>query len=428
MNNQQLQARKHAVIAKGQGNLYPVYIERAKNAEVWDVEGNRFIDLGTGIAVCNTGHSHPKIVAAVTAQLNQFSHSCFMVNPYEVAVDLAERIIRHVPGTSEKKAVFVTTGAEAVENAIKIARAKTKRRGVIAFHGGFHGRTNLTMAITGKVAPYKKGFGPFPAEIYHVPYPIAAHDVTVDDALHALTMLFKVDIDPSEVAAIILEPIQGEGGFYSAPNGFMQALRSLCDTHGIALIVDEIQTGFARTGTFFCHESSGIEADLVTMAKGMAGGFPLAAVVGKSEFMDAADAGGLGGTYGGSPIGCAAALAVLEIIEEESLLQKAKQIGAAFATALGQLAERHPNTVLDVRIRGAMIAVELVEEGNPKKPNVKLTQQLIAGAKDAGLILLACGINSNVIRFLPALTIEDHTLQEALERFSALFDRCLAEQ
>ena len=319
MTNEKLQARKTQVIARGQGNVYPVYVDHAKNAEIWDVEGKRYIDFGAGIAVSNTGHSHPKIIEAVKAQVDKFSHTCVMVNPYEVAVELAEKLTAIAPGPSAKKAIFVSTGAEAVENCVKIARAHTGRRGVIAFNGGFHGRTNLTMALTGKISPYKHLFGPFPGDIFHAPFPMDCHDVSVKSSLKALENLFKVDIAPSDVAAIIIEPVQGEGGFYAAPTEFLVALRNICDEHGIVLIADEIQTGFGRTGKMFNIEYSGVEPDLITMAKGIAGGFPIAAVVGKSEIMDAPLPGGLGGTYGGSPVACAAALAVLEIIEEENL-------------------------------------------------------------------------------------------------------------
>lgn len=314
--NQELQNRKTKVVARGQGNVYPAYIEKGLNSEVWDVEGNRYIDFGTGIAVCNTGHSHPKIIEAVKSQIDKFSHTCIMVNPYEVGVELAEKLTQIAPGTTEKKAIFVTTGAEAVENCVKIARAKTGRRGVIAFNGGFHGRTNLSMALTGKITPYKNLFGPFPADIFHAPFPIDVHGITVEQSLKALENLFKVDIAPEDTAAIIVEPVQGEGGFYQAPAEFLKALRELCDKHGIMLIADEIQTGFARTGKMFSFEHADVEPDLMTMAKGIAGGFPIAAVVGKAEVMDAPNPGGLGGTYGGSPVACAAALAVLDIIEE----------------------------------------------------------------------------------------------------------------
>ncbi|WP_404407585.1 4-aminobutyrate--2-oxoglutarate transaminase [Pseudidiomarina marina] len=419
--NNQLQQRKQAVIARGQGNVYPVYVAKAKNAEVWDVEGKRYIDLGTGIAVCNTGHSHPAVVAAATKQLQEFSHTCVMVNPYEVAIELAEKLTTLAPGNTPKKAVFVSTGAEAVENCVKIARSATGRRGVIAFTGGFHGRTNLAMGLTGKNAPYKSGFGPFPGDIYHVPFPNEAHGVTVAETLGFLKHLFKASIEPSDVAAIIVEPVQGEGGFYMASPEFLQALRALCDEHGMLLILDEIQTGFGRTGRMFCAEYSDVEADLMTMAKGIAGGLPLAAVVGKAEIMDAAHPGGLGGTYGGSPVACAAALAVLQVIEEEQLVSRASWVGEKFSTVLHELQQEFPSLILEVRQVGAMIALELVVDGDAAQPNAALVQRIISLAPEYGLILLACGYYGNVIRFLPALTIEEPILDEALERFETLF-------
>ncbi|ALS96940.1 4-aminobutyrate--2-oxoglutarate transaminase [Lacimicrobium alkaliphilum] len=421
--NAELQSRKQQAIARGQGNVYPVYVSHARNAEVWDVEGNRYIDMGTGIAVCNTGHAHPKVVAAITEQVQKFSHTCVMVNPYPQAVELAEKLNKLVPGPTQKKSVFVSTGAEAVENAIKIARAHTGRRGVIAFNGGFHGRTNMAMALTGKITPYKYQFGPFPADIFHVPFPNSLHGVSVEDALKALQNLFKVDIAPQDVAAIIIEPIQGEGGFYHAPPELLQALRHLCDEQGIVLIMDEIQTGFARTGKFFCSEYADVEADIMTVAKGIAGGFPIAAVVGKAEVMDAPLPGGLGGTYGGSPVGCAAALAVLEVIEQEQLCQRALAIGEQVQAALEKIRGKHPQVIAEVRIKGAMIAIELMHDGDPNQPNTALTQALIASAAEQGLILLSCGFYANVIRLLPALTIEDKVLQEALEKLAELFDR-----
>jgi len=422
MSNQALQARKTKVIARGQGNMYPVYVERALNGEIWDVEGKRYIDFGSGIAVCNTGHSHPKVVAAVKAQLDKFSHTCVMVNPYEVAVELAEKLTAIAPGDSEKKAIFVSTGAEAVENCVKIARAHTGRRGVIAFNGGFHGRTNLAMALTGKITPYKNLFGPIPGDIFHAPFPIEMHDITVKQSLKAIENLFKVDIAPSDVAAIIVEPVQGEGGFYAAPAEFLQALRKLCDEHGIMLIADEIQTGFGRTGKMFSFEHSGVEADIMTMAKGIAGGFPIAAVVGKSEIMDAPLPGGLGGTYGGSPTACAAALTVLDIIEEENLVERANQLGDIFNERLSALQAQHPQLISDVRNQGAMIAIELMIDGDVEQPNVALTQALIAGAAEHGLVLLACGFYSNVLRFLPALTISDELTNEGIDQFVTLFN------
>ncbi|OFC69133.1 4-aminobutyrate--2-oxoglutarate transaminase [Alteromonas confluentis] len=425
--NAELHARRNAAIANGQGTLYPAYIERAKNAELWDVEGNRFIDFGAGIAVCNTGHAHPKLVKAVTEQMEKFSHTCVMVNPYESAVLLAEKLNAAAPGDSPKKLAFITTGAEAVENTIKIARAYTGRRGVIAFNGGFHGRTNLTMGLTGKVTPYKDKFGPFPGEIYHVPFPIPMHGVSEQDSLKAIKNLFKVDIVPSDVAALIIEPIQGEGGFYEASPAFLKALRELCDEHGIVMICDEIQSGFARTGKMFCTEYAGIEPDLITMAKGIAGGVPLSAVVGKQHIMDASPVGGLGGTYGGSPLATAAALAVLEVIEEENLIERAQFIESQFRETLGKLEAEFPQLVGDIRGKGAMMAIELVEDGDADKPNVDLTKAIIAGAMEHGLILLACGFYGNVIRFLPPLTIDDATLAEGLNAFCELFRKAAAK-
>jgi len=424
VSNAQWQVRKQAAIARGQGNIAPVYVDYAKNAEMWDVEGNRYIDFGTGIAVCSTGHSNPAVVAAVQNQLKRFSHTCVMVTPYDSAVELAEKLNELAPGSSPKKSIFVTTGAEAVENCVKIARAHTGRRGVIAFNGGFHGRTMLAMALTGKVTPYKNLFGPFPGEVYHAPFPIDYHGVSVEDSLKALDMLFKVDIAPSDVAAIIVEPVQGEGGFYPASNEFLQALRKLCDEHGIVLIADEIQTGFARTGKFFCCEYAGIEPDLITVAKGVAGGFPLAAVVGKANIMDAPLPGGLGGTYGGSPIGCAAALAVIDVIAEQGLVKRASQIGALFSAKLNNLQRQFPERIGDIRAeRGAMIAMELVKNGDAEQPDPDLTKAIVTMAYQKGLVLLSCGVRGNVIRFLPALTISDELVNEGLD----VIETCLNE-
>jgi 4-aminobutyrate aminotransferase/(S)-3-amino-2-methylpropionate transaminase len=349
-----------------------------------------------------------------------------MVNPYEQAVELAEKLNEKVPGPSPKKAMFVSTGAEAVENAIKIARAHTGRRGTIAFTGGFHGRTNMGMALTGKTLPYKHLFGPFPGDIYHAPFPIDYHGVSVDDAMHGLKTIFKVAIEPRDVAAIIIEPVQGEGGFYPAPTEFLQQLRALCDEHGIVLIIDEIQTGFGRTGTFFNVERSGIEPDLITMAKGIAGGYPISAVVGKAEIMDAPEPGGLGGTYGGSPIACAAALAVFEVIEEEQLVQRANAIGEHFQGRISNVAKRYPSIVGDIRIQGAMIAMELVVDGDANQPNTELTGKIISKAQEYGLILLPCGYYGNVIRFLPALTISDELIDEGFDKLDAILESLLS--
>jgi 4-aminobutyrate aminotransferase/(S)-3-amino-2-methylpropionate transaminase len=421
--NAEWQARKEAAIARGQGNLAPIYAERADNAELWDVEGKRYIDFGAGIAVVNTGHGHPKVKAAVARQLEQFSHTCVMVTPYDVSVRLAEKLNALAPGDTPKKSIFVTTGAEAVENCVKIARAHTRRRGVIAFHGGFHGRTNLALALTGKVTPYKNLFGPFPAEVHHAPFPIDYHGISLQDALRGLDQLFKVDIAPDDVAAIIVEPVQGEGGFYPAPIEFQQALRGICDETGIVYVADEIQTGFGRTGRYFCTEYADIEPDLMTSAKGIAGGFPIAAVTGKAEIMDAPLPGGLGGTYAGSPIACAAALAVLEVIEEEGLVARASTIGAEFVRRVEVLQEQYPDVIGDVRHRGAMVAMELVKGGDPDQPDAELTGALVAAAARQGLILLSCGIRGNVIRFLPALTMPDELIAEGMD----ILSKCMSE-
>src|SRR5262245_44691392 len=413
--NADLQKRRDAAIARGIANQLPVFVERARNAELWDVEGRRYIDFASGIAVVNTGHLHPRVQQAVAAQLDAFSHTCFMVTPYAVAVELAERLNRLVPGPTPKKAIFVTTGAEAVENSIKIARAHTGRAGVIAFGGGFHGRTFMAMALTGKIAPYKAAFGPFPGEIYHAPFPIAYHGVMVADSLAAIEQLFKYDIEPARVAAIIVEPVMGEGGFYIAPPEFLQALRRLCDAHGIVLVIDEIQTGFARTGRLFAVEYAGIEPDLMTLAKSLAGGFPLAAVVGKAAIMDAPAPGGLGGTYAGSPVACAAGLAVLETIEAENLCRRANEIGATMTRTLREAARTIP-AIGEVRNLGAMVAMELVRNGDPHQPDADLTKALVKHGATKGVVVLSCGIYGNVIRFLVPLTVPDAIIGEGLTK------------
>jgi 4-aminobutyrate aminotransferase/(S)-3-amino-2-methylpropionate transaminase len=411
--NLDLQARRDAAFARGLGNQLPIYVERARNAELWDVEGRRYIDFGSGIAVLNTGHLHPTVQAAVAKQLEAFSHTCLMVTPYAAAVELAEALNALAPGPSPKKTIFVTTGAEAVENTIKIARAHTGRAGVIAFGGGFHGRTFMAMALTGKVAPYKAGFGPFPAEVYHAPFPMAYHGVSVQDSLDALEQVFKYDIEPARVAAIIVEPVLGEGGFYVAPPEFLRSLRAICDAHGIVLIIDEIQTGFARTGRMFAIEHSGIEPDLMTMAKSLAGGFPLAAVVGKAHIMDAPLPGGLGGTYAGSPIACAAALAVLAVIKQEQLCARAAAMGTQMVAALRE-AQRSLPAIGEVRNLGAMVAIELVRNGDPHQPDAELAKSLVRHVAGKGLVLLSCGLYGNVIRFLAPLTASPQIVDEGL--------------
>lgn len=424
-NNQQWQARREAAVVQGVGTLLPVFIDRAHNAELWDVEGNRYIDFASGIAVLNTGHNHPKVVAAVREQLEKFSHTCFQVTPYSGYIKLAEKLNALVPGPTPKRTLFLSTGAEAVENAIKIARAHTGRSGTIAFKGGFHGRTMMGMALTGKVVPYKTGFGPFPGEVYHLPFPADYLGVSEDDALAALDLCFSADIEPTRVAAIIIEPVQGEGGFYPASASFMQRLRQVCDQHGILLICDEIQTGFCRTGKTFATEYSGVEPDIMTLAKSLAGGFPLSAVVGKSEVMNAAKPGGLGGTYAGSPIACAAALAVLEVIEEERLNQKALAQGEQIKARLHQLATRF-DCIGNIRGPGAMVAMELVKEGDAARPDPDLTKRLVAEAGKRGLVLLACGVRGNVIRFLAPLTAPAAIVDEGLDLLEQALSASLA--
>ncbi|MFM7625047.1 MAG: aminotransferase class III-fold pyridoxal phosphate-dependent enzyme, partial [Gammaproteobacteria bacterium] len=325
--NADLARRRAAAIPRGVGNSLQVYADRASNGEIWDVEGRRYIDFASGIAVLNTGHLHPRVQGAVAAQLARLSHACFQVTPYENYVALAERLNALAPGPGPWKTIFLTTGAEAVENAVKIARYHTDRPAVIAFGGAFHGRTLACMSLTGKVQPYKAGFGPMLPDVYHAPFPVEYHGVGVAQSLAALDQLFKADVDPQRVAAIIIEPVQGEGGFYPAPPAFLRALRELCDRHGIVLIADEIQSGFARTGRMFAIEHAGVVPDLITVAKSLAGGVPLSGVIGRADIMDAPPAGGLGGTYAGSPLGCAAGLAVLDVIESEDLCARAERQG-----------------------------------------------------------------------------------------------------
>ncbi|MEO0004074.1 MAG: hypothetical protein RLZZ22_1766 [Pseudomonadota bacterium] len=411
--NAQLMARRRAALPAGLGQTYEVFAQRAENSEVWDVEGKRYIDFSGGIAVLNTGHCHPRIVEAVKAQLDQYHHTCFQVLAYEPYLELAERLIEKTPGDFAKKAFLLSTGAEAVENAVKIARAATGRQAVIAFGGGFHGRTLLGMALTGKVAPYKAGFGPFPAEIYHAEYPNALHGVSVADSLRSIEHIFKYDVEAQRVAAIILEPVQGEGGFYVASPEFAQALRALCDKHGIVLIADEVQTGAGRTGTWLACEQWGVAPDLVTMAKSMAGGFPISAVIGKAELMDKPLPGGLGGTYAGSPLACAAALAVLDVFEQEDLLTRSRAVGARLTGALRTLAGQHVE-IQDVRGLGAMVAIELFKDGDHGQPDADLTKRVCAEALQRGLVLLSCGLYANVIRILVPLTASDALLDEGL--------------
>src|ERR1700719_2861934 len=407
-----LKTRKAAAVPAGVGSR-GVYVAKAENSELWDVDGRRYIDFAAGIAVLNTGHRHPRVMEAVAQQALAFTHTCFHVAPYESYVRLAERLNALAPGEFAKKTLFLSSGAEAVENAIKIARYHTKRSAVIAFSGGFHGRTLLTMALTGKVMPYKRGFGPFPAEVYHAEFPQPYRGITTEMALADLDRLFHGDVDPRSVAAIIVEPVQGEGGFNVAPFDYLRALRRLCDEHGIVMIADGGQSGMARTGKMFCIEHAGVVPDLITMAKGLGGGFPLSAVTGRATIMDAAHVAALGGTYGGNPISIAAAHAVLDVIESEGLCQRAGTVGDKMRTRLLALAKELP-CIGEVRGLGAMMAFELVKDPKTKEPDAELTAAVLAHAEQRGLILLSCGTAANVVRLLAPLTIPDALLEEGL--------------
>lgn len=415
MKNQDLNTRRSLATPRGVGVMCDFYAVRAENATLWDANGKEYIDFAGGIAVLNTGHLHPKVKAAVAAQLDNFTHTAYQIVPYESYISLAERINRLAPIDGLKKTAFFTTGVEAVENAIKIARSSTSRSGVIAFSGSFHGRTMLGMALTGKVAPYKLSFGPMPGDIYHVPFPNATQSITVADSLKALDLLFKCDIDPKRVAAIIIEPVQGEGGFNITPPELMSALRKLCDEHGILLIADEVQTGFGRTGKLYAMEHHSVQADLITMAKSLGGGFPISGVVGRADVMDGPAAGGLGGTYAGNPLAVAAAHAVLDVIAEEKLCDRANVLGEKLRAHLEGLRAKVP-AIADVRGLGSMVALELNDANG--KPDAEAVKRVQARALEQGLILLSCGVYGNVLRFLYPLTIPDAQFDRALEILS----------
>ena len=414
-SNKELLVRRNAAVPRGVATAAPVFAARAENAELWDEEGTRYVDFAGGIGVLNVGHRHPKVMAAVMEQLGRYTHTAFQVVAYEPYIELAEKLNARAPFKGPAKTIFFTTGAEATENAVKIARAATGRSAVISFTGAFHGRTMLTMALTGKVLPYKKLFGPMPPEVFHVPFPIAHYDVTVEDSLKALQFLFKADVEPQRVAAIMLEPVQGEGGFHPAPRELLVALRKICDENGIILIADEVQSGFARTGKLFAIEHSGVEPDLVTTAKSLAGGFPLSGIIGRAAIMDAAEPGGLGGTYAGSPVACAAALAVLDVIEQEKLLDRANAIGARMIERLQRMSRRNDLLPMaNIRGPGAMIAFDLVKSRGSQDPDGDAAKRVTARALENGLILLSCGIYGETIRILVPLTVSDAILEEGL--------------
>lgn len=420
--NESLMQRRVNAVPRGVGQIHPIFVETANNATVIDVEGREFIDFAGGIAVLNTGHLHPKVVAAVQQQLTKVSHTCFQVLAYEPYVELCEKINAKVPGNFDKKTLLVTSGSEAVENAVKIARAATGRAGVIAFTGGYHGRTMMTLGLTGKVVPYSAGMGLMPGGVFRAIFPNELHGVSIDDSIASIERIFKNDAEPRDIAAIIVEPVQGEGGFITAPKAFMERLRALCDQHGILLIADEVQTGAGRTGTFFAMEQMGVAPDLTTFAKSIAGGFPLAGVCGKTEYMDAIAPGGLGGTYAGSPIACAAALAVIEVFEEENLLDRSKAVGERLIAGLKKIQDKHP-IIGDVRGLGSMIAVEVFDAEGSLTPNAAAVSQVVAKARDKGLILLSCGTYGNVLRILVPLTAPDEQLDKGL----AIIEACFAE-
>lgn len=419
-------ARRTAAVARGVATATPLYAAMADNSELRDIDGRRYIDFASGIGVLTTGHRHPRILRAVEEQLQRFSHTAFQVVAYDSYIELAERLNALAPFSAPAKSVFFTTGAEAVENAVKIARVATGRPGIIAFSGAFHGRTMLTASLTGKIMPYKQGAGASVPEVYRLPFPIDYRGVTVEDSIAALKSLFYSDIDPQRVAAIILEPVQGEGGFYVAPPALLQALRRHCDEHGILLIADEVQSGFGRTGRIFAIEHSGVEPDLVTVAKSLAGGFPLSGVIGRAEVMDAVEPGGLGGTYGGSPIGCAAALAVLDVIYEEGLLERAETIGRIIRTRIDALLDAPTDLpVGNFRGLGAMLAFDALKSREGAEPDGAAAKRITVHALESGLVILTCGTYGEAVRMLPPLTIPESVLEEGLDILTNAIEQAL---
>lgn len=415
-SNSALLARRSAAVARGVATATPYFAASAENSHIADVEGRRYIDFASGIGVLATGHRHPRVVQAVSDQLGLFTHTAFQVMAYEQYVALAERLNAIAPFKGPAKSVLFTTGAEAVENAVKIARIATGRAAVISFTGAFHGRTMMTASLTGKIVPYKQGAGASAPEIYRLPFPIEHRGITVEDTKRALSSLFYGDVEPQRVAAIIIEPVQGEGGFHVASAELMKALRELCDTHGILLIADEIQAGFGRTGRMFAIEHTGVEPDLVTVAKSLAGGFPLSGVIGRAGIMDAVEPGGLGGTYGGSPIGCAAALAVLDVIKEEGLIERAQRIGAVIRSHIERrMAASDGAPIANLRGRGAMLAFDVMKERGSNEPDGARAKRVAALALEAGLIVLTCGTFGETLRILVPLTVAEADLDRGLQ-------------
>ncbi|HBM42413.1 4-aminobutyrate--2-oxoglutarate transaminase [Vreelandella aquamarina] len=420
MSNAELNELKQKYVAAGAASPATAFADRAENAEIWDADGNRFIDFAGGIGVLNVGHRHPKVVAAVKAQLDKVMHTCQTVMPYEGYVKVAEKLSHIVPVRGHAKVMLANSGAEALENAVKIARAATGRSNVICFDGGYHGRTFYTMAMNGKVAPYQTDFGPMPGTVFRAPYPVPYHGVSEDEAIRGLKMTLKTDANPKDTAAIILEPVLGEGGFYPAPTSFLKKIREICDEHGMLMIIDEVQSGFGRTGKMFAIEHSGVEPDMMTMAKSMADGMPISAIVGTDKVMDASGPNSLGGTYTGSPTACAAALAVMEVFEEENILEKSQTLGETLAARFNEWQGKF-DCIDHVRNMGAMAAFELVNNKTDRTPNPELAAALCKKAREEGLILLSCGMYGNTIRFLMPVTIEDDVLNEGLD----IIESCL---
>ncbi|HEX2740667.1 MAG TPA: 4-aminobutyrate--2-oxoglutarate transaminase [Rubrobacter sp.] len=429
--SRELMARRHKAVSSGLGIATPMFAKEAKGALLTDVDGNTFIDFGGGIGVLNVGHAHPRVVEAVKEQAERFLHTCFYVTEYEPYVELAEKLNALVPGDTEKRSFFINSGAEAVENAVKIARSYTGRPSVIAFENAFHGRTLLAMTLTSKTDPYKKHFAPFAPEVYRVPAPYpyrcpASKDCSggcQGDCFNAVEKAFVSYVHPESVAAIIVEPVSGEGGFIPFPDFYLRKLRDLCDEHGIVMIVDEVQTGFGRTGKMFAVEHSGVVPDLLITAKSLGGGMPIGGVTGKAEIMDAPHVGGLGTTYGGNPLACAAALAVIETFEQEDLLGRANVVGERIMAAMRDIQEKHPDFVGDVRGRGPMAAMELVEDAASRTPDKVRTGKVVEAALQEGLLLLTAGQYSNVIRTLAPLSIADDELEEGLAILARVFDQ-----
>jgi 4-aminobutyrate aminotransferase / (S)-3-amino-2-methylpropionate transaminase / 5-aminovalerate transaminase len=416
MSNAELQARRAAAVARGVASATPFFAHSAENSQLRDVDGRSYIDFASGIGVLATGHRHPRVMQAVQEQLSRLTHSAFQVMAYEPYVALAERLNAIAPFAGPAKSVFFTTGAEAVENAVKIARIATQRPAVIAFSGAFHGRTLMTGSLTGKIVPYKQGAGSSAPDIYRLPFPIEHRGIDVKDTMQALQTLFYGDVEPTRVAAIILEPVQGEGGFHVASPMLLQALREICNTHGILLIADEIQSGFGRTGRMFAIEHSRVEPDLVTVAKSLAGGFPLSGVIGRAHIMDTVEPGGLGGTYGGSPIGCAAALAVLDIIKDETLLARANGLGASIRARISDLTRARRGTpIANLRGLGAMLAFDVVKAYGASEPDGATAKRVAARALERGLVVLTCGTFSETLRILVPLTIPEAELRAGLD-------------